>query len=152
METLCCVWSHWRAVKWRVVHRDYRQLCRRDCVNCLLYFSEFQICKGFWCLQEKKLLLGALLKREHSPHPAMPLLSLKHCSNRQIEFIADVSGVLCYLVNFMTLKSLILDCSLTLILVWSDSTCTFVYIQIFKSGNWDDPSVLRSELCIFLIC
>lgn len=46
---------------------------------------------------------------EHSPHPAMPLFLLKHCCNRQIHFIADASGVLCFLVNFMTLKTLILD-------------------------------------------
>lgn len=108
MEALCYIWSHWRAVKWRVVQTDRRKVWRHF-ASSFFCSSKSKIYKDFWCVQDKKLLSSAQLDRECSPHPAMPWLLLKHRSSRQIQFIADASGVLCYLGNFITLTSLILD-------------------------------------------
>lgn len=74
MEALCCIWSHWRAVKWRWctgTEEKYAETLQ-------VAFSVPQNPKsaGISNVYRTKFALQC------SPHSSMPLLLLKHCSSR----------------------------------------------------------------------
>lgn len=83
----------------------------------------------------------------------MPLLLLKHCSSRQIQFIADASGCLCYLVNFITLTRLILE-QLSAPLLCPCSPALFLFPKLFvtpqtvEKGRLSKTKLLIPGLCV----